>query len=95
MAENADKDFFQQLTGECLDFLDWVGERFADPQAREPQHHGARVRAGLAEPAAGACLGVSPGLRPLGFRFLNRCNTPGVMPGPSQRIPLSSPGRRP
>jgi len=34
MAENAEKDFFQQLTGEFLDFLDWVGERFADPQAR-------------------------------------------------------------
>ena len=35
MAEPDEKDFFQQLTGECLDFLDWVGDRFADPQARQ------------------------------------------------------------
>ncbi len=33
MAE--DKDFFQHLSGELLDFMDWVGTRFSDPQARE------------------------------------------------------------
>lgn len=35
MPETEEKDFFQQLTGEFLDFLAWVGDRFGDPEARD------------------------------------------------------------
>jgi hypothetical protein len=30
-----DKDFFQKLSGEMLDFFDWVGDTLGDPLARD------------------------------------------------------------
>ena len=30
-----DKDFFQKLSGEMIDFLEWVGDTLGDPLARD------------------------------------------------------------